>query len=159
MSYILESLGERERLLATAHIAWAYKVAAGLVLLAGVLLAFGLHAFGLESGMVAVAIVALSLIGAGVIMAPVWTTEIGVTSQRLIVKRGILGRTTEELQLWSIEQVDLKQDPLSRLFGFGNLIVSGTGDDDMRLPLISNALEFRKAVQQAISDARPNNPN
>ena len=157
MSYILESLGERERLLATAHIAWAYKVAAGLVLLAGVLLA--LHAFGLESGMVAVAIVALSLIGAGVIMAPVWTTEIGVTSQRLIVKRGILGRTTEELQLWSIEQVDLKQDPLSRLFGFGNLVVSGTGDDDMRLPLISNALEFRKAVQQAISDARPNNPN
>ena len=46
MSYILESLGERERLLATAHIAWAYKVAAGLVLLAGVLLALGYMRLG-----------------------------------------------------------------------------------------------------------------
>lgn len=159
MSYIRESLGEKERLLATAHIAWGYKVGAALVVLAGAIVAVMLPAFGLESGKVAIAIVALSLIVAGVIMAPVWTTEIGVTSQRLIVKRGILGRTTEELQLWSIEQVDLKQDPLSRLLGFGNLIVSGTGDDDMRLPLISNALEFRKAVQQAISDARPATPN
>jgi len=33
------------------------------------------------------------------------------------------------------------------------LIICGTGDKDMQFPLTNDALAFRKAVEQAISDA------
>jgi uncharacterized membrane protein YdbT with pleckstrin-like domain len=108
----------------------------------------------LASGIACVAGIA----GFVAVMVPVWTTEIAVTNQRLVVKKGLFTRSSEELQLWSIEEVDWEQGLLDRFFGFGRLIICGTGDEDMRLPLISDALAFRKAVQQAISEVRPRQP-
>ena len=57
--------------------------------------------------------VALGLLAAGVvlfvaIMGPLWTTEIGVTNQRFIFKRGLIWRSTHELQLRAIEEVNLE---------------------------------------------------
>jgi hypothetical protein len=51
--------------------------------------------------------VALGLVAAGVVlfvatMGPRWTTEIGVTNQRFIFKRGLIWRSTHELQLRAI---------------------------------------------------------
>ena len=48
-------------------------------------------------------------------LLPIWTTEIGVTDQRLIFKRGLLWRTTQELQLRAIEEVNLDQGLFGRL--------------------------------------------
>ncbi len=161
MAYIEQSLGKNEVIVAHARIAWAYAVAAVVSLLAGVAIAGLLLGSGLEQSVARVAAAIAGILGLGLflgIMIPVWTTEVGVTNQRLIVKRGVLGRDTEELELWSIEEVDLKQNPLDRVLGFGRLVISGTGDDDMTLPLISNALDFRKAVQESINAARPNHP-
>ena len=60
-------------------------------------------------------------------MFPIWTTEIAVTNHRLIVKRGWLARSTDELQLKAIEQVNFQQGFLGRLFDFGSGDVHGTG--------------------------------
>jgi hypothetical protein len=49
------------------------------------------------------------------ILVPIWTTEIGVTNERAIFKRGLLWRATQALQLRAIEEVALEQGLLGRL--------------------------------------------
>jgi Bacterial PH domain len=87
------------------------------------------------------------------IMKPLWTTEIGVTNQRFIYKRGWLWRTTQELQLRAIEEVNLDQGLLGRLFNYGRLELRGTGVDDMRLPPLADPLGLRKALQDGMAEA------
>jgi uncharacterized membrane protein YdbT with pleckstrin-like domain len=102
--------------------------------------------------------VALGLIAVGVvlfvaIMLPLWTTEIGVTNQRFIFKRGLIWRSTQELQLRAIEEVNLEQDLLGRIFDCGRLRVSGTGVDDIRLPLLADPIGLRRALQDGMAAA------
>jgi len=88
-------------------------------------------------------------------MIPIWTTEIGVTNNRLIVKRGWLSRSTDELQLKAIEQVNFQQGFLGRLFDFGSVDVHGTGVDDLRIPAVAGPLGFLKAIEDAASPSKP----
>jgi uncharacterized membrane protein YdbT with pleckstrin-like domain len=87
------------------------------------------------------------------IMLPIWTTEIGVTSQRFIYKRGLLWRSTHELQLRAIEEVNLEQSLLGRMLDFGRLELHGTGVDDIRLPPLADPLGLRKALQDGMAAA------
>ncbi len=154
MSYIDKSLGPGERILGRAYLAWTFTALAVLALLACLAVAGAAH-YLLGNPAVTALAAAAGVAAFAALMLPVWTTEVAVTNQRLVVKRGWLSRSSEEIELWSIEQVDWRQDAIDRLFGFARLVVCGTGDDDMHLPLISHALEFRRAVQQAVSEARP----
>jgi len=96
------------------------------------------------------------------ILVPIWTTEIGVTNQRFIFKRGLLWRSTQELQLRAIEEVNLEQGLLGRLFNFGRLELRGTGVDDVRLPALADPLGLRRALQDgmaaAVAAGRPGAP-
>jgi uncharacterized membrane protein YdbT with pleckstrin-like domain len=87
------------------------------------------------------------------IMAPLWTTEIGVTTQRFVFKRGLVWRTTHELQLRAIEEVNLEQGLLGRILDFGQLQLHGTGVDDIRLPSLADPLALRKALQDGMASA------
>jgi len=76
-----------------------------------------------------------------------------VTNQRFIYKRGWLWRATQELQLRAIEEVNLEQPLLGRLFNFGRLELRGTGVDDIRLPSLADPLGLRKALQDGMAAA------
>jgi uncharacterized membrane protein YdbT with pleckstrin-like domain len=82
-------------------------------------------------------------------MIPIWTTEIVVTSHRLVLKRGWLSRSTVEHQLKSIEQVNFHQGLLGRIFNFGRIVVHGTGVEDLVLPNIASPTELVKAIENA----------
>ena len=86
-------------------------------------------------------------------LLPIWTTEIGVTDQRLIFKRGLLWRTTQELQLRAIEEVNLDQGLLGRLTNYGRIELRGTGVDDIVLPPLADPLGLRKALQDGMAIA------
>ena len=86
-------------------------------------------------------------------MGPLWTTEIGVTNQRVIFKRGLIWRSTHELQLRAIEEVNLEQDLLGRIFDCGRLRLHGTGVDDIRLPPLADPLGLRKGLQDGMAVA------
>jgi uncharacterized membrane protein YdbT with pleckstrin-like domain len=157
MGYIEQSLGADEVLVARAHFHWLYYAAALAGLVAGLGAAVYLFA-GHGSLWLTATAVGGGLIVALAIMVPIWTTEIGVTNQRLIVKRGFLARHTDEIQLWAIEEANLDQSALGRILGFGRINVQGTGDDALSVPAIADPLDFRKAVQDAIGRAsRPAN--
>ena len=150
MSYIDQSLGHNETLLYRARFPW-FRHATGWLFL--IIVVIGLVALVLGYGLLGavLALVGLSLFVVNLI--PIWTTEIGVTTQRLIYKRGLLWRSTQELQLRAIEEVTLEQGVLGRLFDFGRLELRGTGVDDIRLPSLADPLGLRKALQDGMAAA------
>jgi hypothetical protein len=77
------------------------------------------------------------------------TTEIAVTSERLIYKKGLISRHVGELNIDRIEGVSVRQDVMGRLFGFGRVSIRGMGVGEVLLPPIESPIEFRKAIQEA----------
>jgi uncharacterized membrane protein YdbT with pleckstrin-like domain len=76
-----------------------------------------------------------------------------VTNQRLIHRRGLVRRSTEELQLRAVEEVRLEQGLVGRLLGFGRVVVSGTGIEDVRLPALAEPVRLRRKLQEAMAVA------
>lgn len=79
------------------------------------------------------------------------TTEIAVTSERLIYKKGLIARMVGELNVDRIEGVSVRQGVLGRIFGYGNVIIRGMGVGEVVLPPIESPIEFRRAVMEAQS--------
>jgi uncharacterized membrane protein YdbT with pleckstrin-like domain len=131
MSYIDKSLGEGERVVAKAHFHWIYQLVA-----------------------------VLALVVLGIVLVGIWiwllmtiryyTTEIGVTTHRFIMKTGWIRIDTQEIALHNIEGVQIHQSVLGRIFNFGQVIIEGTGVDAVKLPtMIADPIAFRRAIESA----------
>jgi uncharacterized membrane protein YdbT with pleckstrin-like domain len=151
MSYIQHSLGQSEQLLYRARFPWFYAAGAWAALLG--LIACGAIAYTHDYGGLAAVFLLAGVSTFLAVMGPIWTTEIGVTSQRLIYKRGLLWRSTQELQLRAIEEVNLEQGLLGRILDYGRLELRGTGVDDIRLPALADPLPLRRALQDGMASA------
>ena len=75
------------------------------------------------------------------------TTEFAVTNRRLVLKVGVLSRRIVELQLSKVEAIAVDQNLLGRIFGYGNIVVTGTGGTKESFRTVSGPLNFRRAVQ------------
>lgn len=155
MSYIEKSLASNEHLVYRAHFHWLYGATAWLLLLGSVAAAFVMSTRE-QPFWVVVALVGLGIVLFLSIKLPLWAHQIAVTNQRLIHRRGLVGRDTEELQLRAVEEVRLDQGILGRLFGFGQVVVSGTGIEDVRLPTLAEPVRLRRKLQEAITAAAHN---
>jgi uncharacterized membrane protein YdbT with pleckstrin-like domain len=101
----------------------------------------------------------LALIVLGVILVGVFifigavikmtTTDFAVTSRRVILKRGWLNLRTQEVSTSSIETVEVAQTFWGRIFGFGSVRVTGTGDSHIVFPPMKNPIAFRRAIESA----------
>lgn len=76
------------------------------------------------------------------------TTEMAVTSRRLIIKAGVLRKNTLELFLPKIESIHVEQGMLGRMLDYGNIVVRGTGGTAEPFKKVRSPLEFRRQVQQ-----------
>jgi len=74
------------------------------------------------------------------------TTELAVTDLRIIYKAGLLSRHTLEMNRSKVESVDVDQSLLVRLFGYGTIIVRGTGGSLEPMRNIKNPIEFRSHI-------------
>jgi uncharacterized membrane protein YdbT with pleckstrin-like domain len=75
------------------------------------------------------------------------SSEFAVTNKRVIIKVGVLRRRTVEMLNTKVEAVAVDQGILGRIFGYGNIVVTGTGGTNEPFNGISSPLEFRRAVQ------------
>ena len=75
------------------------------------------------------------------------TSEFAVTNKRVVIKVGFLRRRTLELQLQKVETVAVNQGIGGRLFGYGNIIVTGTGGTKELFKRVAAPLDLRRAVQ------------
>ena len=130
MSYIQDSLGDGETIIAEAHFSWLYSLVAWLALIF-----LGIFIIGI--------VIFLSM------MIRKWTTEIGVTSHRFVEKKGLFAMHTNEIALPNIEGVKVNQTIMGRIFGYGTVRIEGTGVDAVTTPNISDPVGFVRAIQTA----------
>ncbi len=75
-----------------------------------------------------------------------WTTEIAVTSRRIIRKEGFIWRRTKEIALDKVESVDVDQSIAGRVLGYGDVLVYGTGQAIEAMRWIAAPIAFRNHV-------------
>jgi hypothetical protein len=77
------------------------------------------------------------------------TTEIAVTTERLVYKKGLIARHVGEINVDRIEGVSVRQGAMARIFGYGIVCIRGMGVGEVALPPIEAPVEFRRAVTEA----------
>ena len=95
-------------------------------------------------------VVGAAIIGFGILRLN--ATEIAVTNKRVLIKTGLLSRRTIELLLSKIESIGVDESPSGRIFGFGTVIVRGTGGTPESFDQIAHPLEFRRQVHAHVED-------
>ena len=131
MSYIEQSLGHGETLVARAHFSWWYSFKAWMALI--------------FLGWCIIGIVIFVQM-----MVRKWTTEIGITSHRFVEKYGALSMHTNEIALPNIEGVKVHQSVVGRVLGYGTVRIEGTGVDAIEFPkMIADPVGFRRAIESA----------
>jgi len=85
-------------------------------------------------------------------------TEIAVSNKRVLIKTGFASRRTIELLLLQVESIVVNESLAGRMFGYGTVIVRGTGGTPEPFDKIANPLEFRRQVQHQIELSRPSHP-
>lgn len=86
------------------------------------------------------------------------STEMGITSKRVIRKAGVIMRDTAEIRLSKVESVSVKQGFLGRIFGYGDVIISGTGGNGAVMKGVKDPLAFRNQAQEAFEHAQRISP-
>ncbi len=156
MSYVDENLisGEEVRYRARLHWMALMPYLAGALLFVGC--GAGLVVFGLTAAALAATIPGAVLLALGLILAITSqvvrsTSEFAVTNKRVIVKTGIIQRRTSEMFLAKIETVTVDQGLLARMLDYGTISLRGTGGTSEPFATIARPLEFRRQVQEQMS--------
>lgn len=148
MSYVQSILQPEEQVLATGKMHWIIYLRGVLILIAGLAtlliplpedLRFLVQVAGIGVMVVALAL----LVGAWIEQV---TTEIAVTNRRVIQKRGLIRRTTGEMNMDKVESVHVDQTIPGRIFDYGTIAVRGTGSGIEGLHHIARPLEVRSAI-------------
>jgi len=79
------------------------------------------------------------------------SAEFAITNKRVIFKEGFVNRRTAEMFLSKIESVGVDQTILGRIFGYGSIVLRGTGGSSEPFHSIDSPLEFRRQIQEQIS--------
>lgn len=79
------------------------------------------------------------------------TTEIAITNLRIIYKTGLIRRYTYEVRTKRIEGANVSQTVMGRIFNYGDLLVTGTGSNNLNIRYIDEPLEFRRSLLNSIS--------
>ena len=135
MSYIERSLGTGEKLIARAHFHRWYSLKAWLALIF-----LGIFIIGI--------IIFFDM------MIRKWTTELGVTSHRFVMKTGLFRLKTNEISLSNVEGVSVSQSFWGRLLNYGHLEIEGTGVGSVKVPDIADPVGFRRALESAMEAAK-----
>ena len=135
-SYVEDALVQDEKIVHLGHISrWSlwHLIAFGVILL---------PAFGLGLIFLAMAYVRYK------------TTELAITTKRVIVKSGFIRRRTIEININKVESIQVDQEILGRIFNFGTLLISGAGNPQAPIVGISKPMEFRRAFIEAQDRAK-----
>jgi membrane protein YdbS with pleckstrin-like domain len=72
--------------------------------------------------------------------------EIAVTDRRVIYKKGLIRRQTNEMNMDKVESVQIDQSILGRMLDFGDVTILGTGEGFETLRTIANPIEIRNSI-------------
>lgn len=157
MSYVAKHLIPNEEVLYFTRLSWIVYLRAVLVfLIAGVLAVAGVSSVsGVDASTVTllyevaglVFLLGLTLFLLAFIRRR--SSEFAVTNKRVIIKIGLLSRRSVEILLAKVEAITVEQTLPGRIFGYGTIIIIGTGGTKEPFHLIGDPLEFRRQSQIA----------
>lgn len=83
-------------------------------------------------------------------------TEYELTTQRLVFRRGVFNRKTEEVELYRVRDSSLDEPLFLRLFGVGNVVISGTdaSTPNFLLRAVKGAADVRQKLRAAVEAVR-----
>jgi len=99
-------------------------------------------------------LVALACVPPLLVWLAVASSEFAVTTHRVVFKTGLFARHSLELQLSKVESIAVSQGILGRIFGYGTIVVIGTGGTREPFPGVAAPLGFRRAVTEATEKAQ-----
>jgi uncharacterized membrane protein YdbT with pleckstrin-like domain len=147
VSYITTHLLPGETIRYRTRLHW--KIFVVPVLMALVMLALALWALSANRRLIALAPVAIGVI----VLFAAWirrrSSEFAVTNKRVIIKLGVMSTRSMELLLSKIEGITVTQSLSGRVFGYGEIVVTGSGGTQEPFDSIQAPLDFRQAVQAA----------
>lgn len=76
-----------------------------------------------------------------------------VTNRRVIIKTGVISRRTVELVLAKCKGIQIRQDVLGRIFGYGSIMVT-TGGTTNRYYYVANPFQFKRTINEQIDSFR-----
>jgi uncharacterized membrane protein YdbT with pleckstrin-like domain len=86
-----------------------------------------------------------------------WITEIAVTNRRVIYKKGLIRRQTNEMNMDKVESVKIDQSILGRMLDYGSVTILGTAKASRRsVPLVP--LPDQSSLETASSPERRTTP-
>lgn len=172
MSYIRKIVGSDEKLIGIARLHWIYIVQGLVWFMACVAFAqlldsiiyYALSMMPVTSEGAGVKLLALNswltpfalMFGAAICsiyVIKVLTTEIGMTSRRIIYKRGWMFIKTKEIEIEEIRGENLDLGYLGRVLGYGYLNLDCRFIGDISLPAIENPEQFLRALHKMRADA------
>ena len=152
MAFPRKLLHENEEVVLDLRPHWSYFLVRGLVLLAAVV-AFVAVAVSIDNDVLpwVLGVVVLVALGRLVMRYLSWTTtEFVVTSDRLILRAGIISKKGMEIPLDRVNTVFFSQKLRERLLGFGDLIIESGGERGQQ---VINNVSHPEQVQSVIHAA------
>lgn len=75
------------------------------------------------------------------------TLEYGVTNKRVILKKGIISRQSEEMKIGSIETVEIDQSVLGRMLDYGDVKITGRGISDVVFKRMDDPMAVKRHIE------------
>jgi membrane protein YdbS with pleckstrin-like domain len=154
--YTAENLMPGERLVCVARRHWAIIVFPLIVLVFGFLmLIIGLAirdgaALVFLGAVLSLAGISASLLG----LLAYLSTEFSLTDRRILIKEGILSTHLREMPLTKVEAIRVAQGLFGSIFGYGTVVLTGSGGTKRRCLDIHNPMGFYKRVQEQVAYAQ-----
>lgn len=156
MSYIDQTLGSDEKVFYRSKPHWIIFLGSALWLLAAlVIYAIGNRfyflnqvIFGYHLKNVVSLVCFLFAVYYGLIAYVIYiSTEYGITNRRILMKTGLVSRSTLEILLNKVESIQIQQSVLGRFLDYGSVIISGVGGSHDVFSNMPAPLKFRQAAQ------------
>lgn len=138
-AYVDSNLLPGEEVIAKAKLHWAIFIVPGLLVLLGFMMG--------KAGAV------VGLVGAlwgGYRFLIYSTTELALTNKRVIAKSGIVRRNVIDVANAKVEGVTYHQGIIGRIFGYGSVVVRGTGVGQVPIPFIGRPEYFKQEVGRVL---------
>lgn len=152
MSYVQSTVMVGEQIVHQSKLHWIIFIRGSLLALAGI----AVIALGTEPGLGAIggALLVFGLVSLLNAYIKRLTTELAITTRRVVVKVGLIRRTTMELNHSKVESFHVDQSLLGRLLNFGTVVVNGTGGGKTPVSSIQAPLEFRRQAMETIDTSQ-----
>lgn len=156
MKYVQRVLQPGETVMHQAYLHWLIFLRAIAFLVLAVAVFIGELVYHPSEPVVATAVVVIAcffVLLAAESALKAWlrriTTEFAITDRRVIYKTGLFSRHTLEMNRSKVESVDVDQPLLGRVFGYGTIILRGTGSTFQPIYHIADPLTFRSHITAA----------